>query len=187
MIARTEQRRSRIGIVASATMVLITTACSSGSRPAVAKPVPPAPPLSAKKPEVNGAQTIRVPDSLGARPVQPPTVARPDLDVLAVALGEATYYADKFEGRRTASGIVFSNRRMYAAHLKYPFGTIVRVTNLRNNKSVVLEVVDRGPYSTERTIIDVSRRAAEELDMIRAGRVPVRVEVLEWGENRRGR
>ena len=107
------------------------------------------------------------------------------MDVLAVALGEATYYADRFEGRRTASGIVFSNSRMYAAHLRYPFGTIVRVTNLRNNKSVILEVVDRGPYGSDRTIIDVSRRAAEELDMIRAGRVPVRVEVLDWGQNRR--
>lgn len=107
--------------------------------------------------------------------------------MLSVALGEATYYADKFEGRRTASGIVFSNRKMYAAHLKYPFGTIVRVTNLRNDKSVILEVVDRGPHGSKRTIIDVSKSAAQELDFIRAGRVPVRVEVLEWGENRRVR
>jgi rare lipoprotein A len=106
--------------------------------------------------------------------------------VLATSEGEATYYASKFEGRRTASGIVFTNSALYAAHRTLPFGTLVRVTNLRNDRSVTVRVVDRGPWGSpehrRRTIIDVSQRAANELDFIRRGRVRVRVEVLEWGD-----
>jgi rare lipoprotein A len=109
--------------------------------------------------------------------------------VLETAEGEATYYASKFDGRRSASGIVFRNSEAYAAHRTYPFGTIVRVTNLANDSSVVVEVIDRGPHGSsaraKRTIIDLSQSAARELDFIRAGRVPVRVEVLEWGSGRR--
>lgn len=103
----------------------------------------------------------------------------------AVLAGEATYYADKFEGRRTASGVPFRQAEMYAAHRTLPFGTVVRVTNERNGRSVVVRVVDRGPWGSaakrRNTIIDLSRTAAERLDYIRAGRAPVRVEVLLWG------
>lgn len=105
--------------------------------------------------------------------------------VLETAEGEATYYASKFDGRRAASGIVFRNSEPYAAHRTYPFGTRVRVTNLRNGRSVELRVIDRGPWGSsaraKRTIIDVSQSAARELDFIRDGRVPVRVDVIEWG------
>jgi rare lipoprotein A len=108
--------------------------------------------------------------------------------VLAEAEGEATYYASRFDGRRAASGIVFRNSEPYAAHRTYPFGTVVRVTNLANERSVIVRVIDRGPHGTsaraQRTIIDVSQSAAQDLDFIRAGRVPVRVEVLEWGDGR---
>jgi rare lipoprotein A len=65
---------------------------------------------------------------------------------------------------------------------------VVRVTNLANERSVIVRVIDRGPHGTsaraQRTIIDVSQSAAQDLDFIRAGRVPVRVEVLEWGDGR---
>jgi rare lipoprotein A len=108
--------------------------------------------------------------------------------VLAEAEGEATYYASRFDGRQAASGIVFHNSEAYAAHRTYPFGTLVRVTSLVNDRSVVLRIVDRGPHGTsaraKRTIIDVSQSAARELDFMRAGRIPVRVEVLEWGSER---
>lgn len=103
----------------------------------------------------------------------------------AVLTGEATYYADKFEGRRTASGIAFRQAEMYAAHRTLPFGTVVRVTNIRNGRSTVVRIVDRGPWGSaakrRNTIIDLSRSAAERLDYIRAGRTPVRVEVMLWG------
>lgn len=102
--------------------------------------------------------------------------------VLETATGEASFYADKFEGRRTASGIPFRQNQMVAAHLAYPFGTVLRVTNTRNNRSVNVRVVDRGPYGKKSRILDLSRRAAQELDYTGAGRAQVRVEVLEWGD-----
>jgi len=99
--------------------------------------------------------------------------------------GLASYYAPAFQGRKTASGAAFDNRELVAAHLSYPFGSLVRVTNLANRRAVLLVIVDRGPApaaSADGVIIDVSRAAAERLDFIRAGRTRVRVEVLRWGD-----
>ena len=76
--------------------------------------------------------------------------------------GRATYYASKFHGRRTSNGDIYSNKKMTAAHLKLPFGTIVTVTNLDNGRSVNVRVNDRGPH-TKAFIIDVSQAAAKEL------------------------
>ena len=120
----------------------------------------------------------------------PATVRELSAAVLRTVTGEATYYADKFEGRRTASGTVFRQDDMVAAHRAYPFGTVLRVTNTRNDRSVTVRVVDRGPFGTRakqrNTIIDLSRRAAERLGYITAGRTPVKIEVLEWGKGRKG-
>jgi rare lipoprotein A len=98
---------------------------------------------------------------------------------LAVEEGEASYYADKFEGRTTASGEVFSQDELTAAH-RTPFGTMLRVVNLRNSRTVVVRVNDRGPGKASR-IVDLSRRAAEELQLVVDGIARVRVEVLRWG------
>ena len=98
--------------------------------------------------------------------------------------GLASYYADWFNGRKTASGTIFSNDDLVAAHPSYPFGSVVRVVNLRNQRSIDLRIVDRGPAPAIRArgvIIDVSRAAAERLGFISAGRARVRVEVLRWG------
>lgn len=92
--------------------------------------------------------------------------------------GKASYYALMLEGYQTASGVVYRKDSMTAAHRKLPLGTVVRVTNLENNKEVVVEVNDRGPYAKGR-IIDLSRSAAKKLDMIEPGVVEVRVEVVE--------
>lgn len=102
--------------------------------------------------------------------------------VLETATGEASFYADKFDGRRTASGIPFRQNQMVAAHRAYPFGTILRVTNTRNDRSVNVRVVDRGPFGKRSRILDLSRRAAQNLGYIGSGRAQVRVEVLEWGD-----
>jgi len=91
--------------------------------------------------------------------------------------GIASYYAAKFEGRMTASGERYRGSALTAAHRTLPFGSRVRVTNLTNGRSVVVVINDRGPHKKGR-IVDVSRRAADELDMIRAGVVRVRLEVL---------
>lgn|SRR5574341_115149 len=93
-------------------------------------------------------------------------------------IGWASYYAHKFHGRPTASGEIYDENGLTAAHPKLPFGTVVRVTNLTNKKSVVLKVNDRGPLSGKR-IIDVSYKAAQELDFVRQGLVKVGLVVVE--------
>ena len=74
----------------------------------------------------------------------------------------ASYYANKFNGRRTASGKIFSNNKFTAAHRKLPFGTILKVTNEVNGQYVIVEVTDRGPFSRGREI-DLSKRAFMEI------------------------
>ena len=86
----------------------------------------------------------------------------------ALVKGNASYYADKFHGRRTASGEIYHKDSMTCAHLKYPFGTLLKVRNPLNDKTVVVRVTDRGPYS-KRFVLDLSRAAAAELDIIRTG------------------
>ncbi|UOQ97844.1 septal ring lytic transglycosylase RlpA family protein [Hymenobacter sp. 5317J-9] len=91
--------------------------------------------------------------------------------------GLGSYYANKFNGRATASGSIYRPGQMTAAHNTLPFGTVIRVTNTRNGRSVDVTVTDRGPH-TKGYIVDVSRRAAAQLDIIEAGVVPVRVTVV---------
>lgn len=94
--------------------------------------------------------------------------------------GKATYYADSLAGNRTASGEMYDPRVHSAAHRKLPFGTVVRVVRQDTQAATYVRVNDRGPFAGRDRIIDLSRVAAEELGMIRAGVVPVRVEVLEF-------
>lgn len=94
-----------------------------------------------------------------------------------VEKGEASYYADKFHGRPTASGEKYNKKAFTAAHKTLPFGTKVRVTNLNNNKSVDVIINDRGPFKAGR-IIDLSRAAAEKIGLINDGVAKVTVEVL---------
>lgn len=105
--------------------------------------------------------------------------------VLHTQLGDATYYANSFHGELTASGRKFDNRKAVAAHRWLPFGTVARVTNLENGRTINVVIVDRGPYGKnhrEGAIIDVSRAAAVKLRMIRDGQVRIRLEVLAWGD-----
>jgi rare lipoprotein A len=92
--------------------------------------------------------------------------------------GQATYYSDALAGHATASGERYDPHALSAAHRTLPFGTDVRVTRIDSGRSVVVRINDRGPFGNERRIIDLSRAAAEQIDMIRAGVVPVRLEVL---------
>jgi rare lipoprotein A len=98
--------------------------------------------------------------------------------------GLASYYAKMLDGRPTASGLALDLSKMVAAHPEYPFGTLVRVTNLKNQEAVEVEVIDRGPAAGPRqegVIIDLSRAAAEKLRLIEDGRAKVLLEVLRWG------
>jgi rare lipoprotein A len=104
-----------------------------------------------------------------------------------VQLGKATFYCPSFHGNRTAWGNYYDEKELVAAHPYYPFGTLLRVTNLANNRRVEVVVFDRGPsrkHQQRGGIIDVSRGAARELGMLRQGRARVRVEVLEWGPHK---
>ncbi|WP_400192934.1 septal ring lytic transglycosylase RlpA family protein [Hymenobacter sp. B81] len=91
--------------------------------------------------------------------------------------GKASFYADKFNGRKTASGVPYRPGKLTAAHNTLPFGTVVRVTNPRNNRSVKVTVNDRGPHAKGR-IIDLSKKAARKIDIIDAGVAPVQLRVV---------
>jgi rare lipoprotein A len=92
-------------------------------------------------------------------------------------VGDASYYGSEFEGKKTASGERYHGDALTAAHRTLPFGTRLKVTDLSNSRSVEVVVNDRGPHKKGR-IVDLSRRAAEELRMIGRGIARVRVEVL---------
>jgi peptidoglycan lytic transglycosylase len=99
--------------------------------------------------------------------------------------GLATWYGGKrWHGRLTASGQIFDQDKLTAAHKRLPFGTLVRVKNLKNGRTVTVRITDRGPYGKGR-IIDVSRAGAKRLGMLVAGVVPVKLTVLKWGQGRK--
>lgn len=91
-----------------------------------------------------------------------------------VESGKASYYADKFEGRKTSNGEIFKQRKKTAAHRTLPFGTKVTVTNLTNGRTVKVRINDRGPFVKGR-MIDLSKKAAKKIDMVNAGVVNVEI------------
>jgi rare lipoprotein A len=114
-------------------------------------------------------------------PVAPRAMAnntgREEGSPIAGETGAASYYGPGFVGRRTANGETFDPRALTMAHPTLPFGTLVRVTNLINNKTVTVRVNDRGPFTGGR-IADLSAGAAALIDMLRAGVARVRLEVF---------
>ena len=92
--------------------------------------------------------------------------------------GMADFYNDNFQGKKTASGEPYDKNGLTAAHKKLAYGTKVKVTNIANGKSVVVTVNDRLGASSP-AVIDVTRRAAEELDFVKAGRTKVKLEVVK--------
>ena len=82
--------------------------------------------------------------------------------------GTASYYSKKFDGRKTASGLILWNDSLYAAHKTLPFGSIVRVVNLKNDSVVTVKIIDRMPQNSSR-IIDLTQVAAKQLNFINAG------------------
>jgi rare lipoprotein A len=92
--------------------------------------------------------------------------------------GVASYYADKFNGRKTASGAVFRQRKLTAAHRSLPFGTKVKVKNLSNGKTVKVTINDRGPFVQGRSI-DLSKKAAKRIGMLQQGVAQVQLKYRE--------
>ena len=90
----------------------------------------------------------------------------------------ASYYHDKFNGRKTASGEIFDNSKLTAAHRTLSFGTEIKVTNLKNGKEVIVTINDRGPFTSSRAL-DMSRAAFAEIADIDHGTVPVEYEIVD--------
>ena len=104
-----------------------------------------------------------------------PQTSRAQID--SVQKGTASFYGKKFNGRRTSSGERFCNDSLMAAHKTLPFGTMVRVINLKNNEVVIVKITDRLPKNSKR-VIDLSFRAAKKLKMVSDGLAKVKLEVL---------
>ena len=97
-----------------------------------------------------------------------------------VETGIVCWYGPGLHGKKTASGIIFDMNQLVAAHRKLQFGTFVKVTNKKNNKQVVVEIVDRGPVSKKR-VMDLSKKAAIELDFVLQGIATADIEIVGYG------
>ena len=95
--------------------------------------------------------------------------------------GISSFYGPKFHGKLTANGEIFDMYGVTAAHKEFPFNTVVRVTNEKNGKSLLIRINDRGPYIAGR-ILDCSFGAAKKLGFVGEGTAKVKIEVLEWGD-----
>ena len=94
--------------------------------------------------------------------------------------GYASYYAEEFNGRPTASGEIYDMHKLTAAHRTLPFNTIVKVYNLDNGRSIQVRINDRGPFKEDR-VIDLSLEGAKQLGIIPLGTAPVRLQIIEMG------
>ena len=122
-------------------------------------------------------EAITIQDVRTVAPVGP----LPASKLIEVVQGAASWYGPGFYGRTTANGERFSKGTLTAAHRTLPFGTKVRVTNLSNGRSVVVRINDRGPFKHHR-VIDLAHGAASQLQMMQAGEVPVKLEILAKGD-----
>ena len=163
-------------------LVLLTLSGCGSRRPVVGRQPPPARPTETPQAKEDVAKrSTDVPEI----PAPPPTASRSKRNKPAATPapsgyteeGNASWYGVPFHGRHASNGEIYDMYKLTAAHRTLPFETIVRVTNLNNGKSTVVRITDRGPFVDNR-IIDLSLAAAQEVDSVGPGVVPVRVEVL---------
>ena len=102
-----------------------------------------------------------------------------NLPLISAGNGKASWYGPGFHGKITANGEKFNMNNFTAAHRKLKFGTFLKITNLSNNFSVIVRINDRGPYKHNR-IIDLSKKAAKEIDMIKSGIADVKIEIVGY-------
>jgi len=122
------------------------------------------------------ASFVQASEAWSALPRAVPTITELPMSSLPKELGVASWYGEESAGV-TASGEAFDHKELTAAHRTLPLGSKIEVTNLRNNRSLVLRVNDRGPHVTG-LLVDVSKAAAERLGFVGSGRAPVQVRVL---------
>jgi rare lipoprotein A len=116
----------------------------------------------------SNAAVVYAQDTSTSKPAKPKT---------KVQYGIASFYSNKFNGRKTANGEIFSQQKLTAAHNSLPLGTYVRVTNLRNKKSVVVKINDR-LHARNKRLIDLTKLAAQKLGFVKSGLTRVKIEVL---------
>ena len=134
---------------------------------------------SVKAPVLTASKPSATPVKSGSRSASKTSTAHSDtLKWKLYETGDATYYSARTHGRMMASGERYDKNGLFCAHKKLPFGTKIRVVNKKNGKEVVVLVKDRGPFAQGR-VIDLSNKAAEQLDMLRAGVVPVELWIGE--------
>ncbi len=130
---------------------------------------------------IQDVRTVAPVRPLKAPPRQIATPKPTSRKMIEVVQGAASWYGPGFYGRTTANGERFSKGTLTAAHRTLPFGTKVRVTNLSNGRSVVVRINDRGPFKHHR-VIYLAHGTASQLQMMQAGEVPVRLEILAKGD-----
>ncbi len=169
--ARSFASRSIQAIVAAGLLGLAPLAASSAAAPdAPASAIEPATSIAAVElVPLQPSAGVTAPGSDAAAPSAPQETI--------LGRGSASYYAAKFNGRRTASGERFDNSEYTAAHRTLPFGSRVRLTNTANGKSVIVRINDRGPFSPGR-MIDVSRAAADDLGLVARGHGTVELALI---------
>jgi rare lipoprotein A len=172
-------RALRAGWVVCALGVLVLSGCGA-RRPVAGRQPPPSQPTATPAGTEEAAK--RSTDVPEVTPTPAPTRRKRSEPAVPAPAGyteegNASWYGIPFHGRRASNGEVYDMNKMTAAHRTLPFETVVRVTNLSNGKSTVVRITDRGPFVDNR-IIDLSKAAAEEIESIGPGVVPVRVEVL---------
>jgi len=126
-----------------------------------------------------GCTMLQRPSDIAApieTPAQPTAKNIPATPAKLPQTGQASWYGAQHQGKQTASGTIYDQAGLTAAHPSLPFGSRVKVTNLANGKSVEVEITDRGPFAENR-IIDLSQAAAKALDMIDSGTATVRLEL----------
>ena len=137
--------------------------------------------IVALSPQVLAQTAAPAPSAAPAAAPAPATATAPAASEKAASgdasEGKVAYYGKKFNGRKTASGERFNAGAMTMAHKTLPFGTMVKVTNIKNNKSVVVRVNDRGPSTPDR-VGDLTSGAASKIRMVRAGVIDARLEVV---------
>jgi rare lipoprotein A len=117
------------------------------------------------------------------KPAADPKTYNSNLSVLETQEGWASFYGGEFNGRKTANGEIFDKNKFTAAHRTLPLGTTARITHVNNKKNVIVRINDRGPFVSGR-ILDVAHAVAIALDFEKQGTALIRIEVLEYGDNK---
>ena len=165
-----------------AAVALFSIGCAARNPVADRQPPPSQPAPTPEKTEEAAKRSTDVspPPASASAKGKRPRVPPPPAPVGYTEEGNASWYGAPFHGRRASNGEIYDMHKMTAAHRTLPFDTVVRVTNVNNGKSAIVRITDRGPF-VENRIIDLSFAAAEQIESVGAGVVPIRLEVISGG------